>query len=115
MTAREKWVRAIDVGLLVDAIFVDFGKAFDRVDHNNLVRFLITNRFSSPLVAWIADFLRDRRSTVRVNGLLSNVHDVTSGVPQGTVLGPVLFNIYINQIPDCLHSDCLLFADDLKI
>jgi ribonuclease P/MRP protein subunit RPP40 len=108
-------MRAIDTGLPVDAIFVDFSKAFDRVDHERLLNSLVDYAFPPMLVIWLTDFLRRRSFRVRVNGVLSSSYEVKSGVPQGTVLGPILFNIYINKVPLSTMSECILFADDLKI
>ena len=67
------------------------------------------------LLKWIEDFLSERRQRVILNGRMSAWKDVTSGIPQGSVLGPVLFIIYINDMPDTTRSLCRLFADDSKM
>ena len=70
---------------------------------------------SKEIVNWIEAFISNRRQKVAVNGKESNWHDVTSGIPQGTVLGPLLFELYINDLPYLTQSDTFLFADDIKI
>ena len=64
---------------------------------------------------WVQDFLTDRKQEVSVNGMDSTTHNVTSGIPQGSVLGPILFVIYINDMPDCVAATAYLFADDIKL
>ena len=64
---------------------------------------------------WVQDFLTDRKQEVSVNGMDSTTHNVTSGIPQGSVLGPILFVIYINDMPDCVAATVYLFADDTKL
>jgi hypothetical protein len=68
-----------------------------------------------PTLNWIKDFLKNRTQKVMVNGAGSEWENVTSGIPQGSVLGPILFVIYINDLPDTVESDSYLFADDTKI
>ena len=67
------------------------------------------------ILNWVSDYLRERRQVVSINGTESDTGSVLSGVPQGTVLGPLLFVIYINDMLDSITSDCLLFADDTKV
>jgi retron-type reverse transcriptase len=91
----------------------DFAKAFDKVPHNLLIHKLTNYRFSTQVTNWIREWLRGRTSKVTVNGQLSQSINVSSGVPQGSVLGPLLFTLYINDIPSKIaHSDCRLYADD---
>ena len=99
-----------------DAIFLDFAKAFDKVDHKILYQKLQNIGISGKLLDWIKSFLSSRKQVVSVDGFLSYVADVISGVPQGTVLGPLLFLIYINDIHKCvLNSTISSFADDTRI
>ena len=64
---------------------------------------------------WISDFLNNRSQTVKVNNALSDPAPVVSGIPQGSILGPLLFIIFINDLPDCVQSICKIFADDTKV
>ncbi|CAH8868563.1 unnamed protein product [Trichobilharzia szidati] len=98
-----------------DAIFIDLSKAFDRVSHSGLLVKLGSLGINKVVTDWIQDFLKDRRQRVRVNGVSSTWESVKSGVPQGTILSPLLFLIYVNEIPSVVNSSCLLFADDIKI
>ena len=101
----------------IDCIFFDFSKAFDRIPHDLLVQRWEELGIQSNLSSWLVSFLSGRSYKVRVSGNLSVPSAVLAGVPQGTVLGPTLFLIFINTLPSDLPPDCsaLLFADDLKI
>ena len=96
----------------VDCILLDFAKAFDKVSHKKLIAKLKHNGVDGSTLLWIEDFLRSRTQVVVVDGEESDVAPVTSGVPQGTVLGPALFLVYINDLPDGLTCTPRLFADD---
>ena len=102
-------------GNVVDAIYLDFSKAFDTVPHRRLIGKLESYGIQGEILNWIKSFLQDRTQQVVVNGSTSNVAPVISGIPQGTVLGPVLFVIYINDLLDAISSDGLMFADDTKV
>ncbi len=100
----------------IDVIFLDFAKAFDKVPHSRLVHKLQAYGISGELLAWLTDFLSNRRQRVVLGENVSNWESVTSGVPQGSVLGPILFVIYINDLPSAIeHFPCKLYADDCKI
>ena len=106
---------AIGKGLSVDAIYLDFQKAFDTVPHRRLLTKLEGYGIDSKLIKWIQSFLSDRTQHVTVNGSKSREEPVISGVPQGSVLGPLLFVLYINDLPDNLECMALMFADDTKV
>lgn len=105
----------LDEGIPVDIIYIDFSKAFDTVPHKRMISKLRGFGISPQLVTWIEDFLHDRTMYVSVKGSNSATVIVKSGIPQGSVLGPTLFVLYVNDIPRCLTSPSKLAADDLKI
>ena len=109
--------KAINNGDTVDCVYLDFSKAFDSVSHKKLLQKLETQfRIKDPLLSWIKSFLEGREFQVMIEGELSTPKPVLSGVPQGSVLGPVLFILFVNDFDDCLkHSRVLKFADDMKI
>lgn len=99
----------------VDVVYTDFTKAFDRIDHNVLLNKLDTFGFSNRLLSFFASYLDRRIQFVAHNGFRSTNYVATSGVPQGSNLGPLLFLLFINDICKVIKSNQLLFADDLKI
>ena len=107
-----KW---IDVGSPVDIIYLDFQKAFDKVPHQRLLLKLKAHGIGDSITDWIEQWLTDRRQRVVVDGEVSNWKSVLSGVPQGSVLGPILFLIYINDLDESITSNVLKFADDTKL
>ena len=115
LTALNDWTCYTDLGYPTDVIYFDFRKAFDTVPHARLLLKIKEYGISGNLLAWLCGFLSNRRQRVSINGHFSELSDVTSGVPQGSVLGPLLFTIYVNDIPSCVDSSLLLFADDTKL
>ena len=99
----------------MDAIYFDFAKAFDSVPHKRLLHKIKSFGVCGNVSKWIEGFLLNRKQYVSVNGVSSKVESVLSGVPQGTVLGPILFVMYINDLLDGIKSDGVLYADDTKI
>ena len=104
-----------DEGAITDVILFDFSKAFDVVVHQLLLDKLLRLNISGNILQWISSFLKGRSMRVCVKGHKSNLRPVLSGVPQGSVLGPILFLIYVNSIACQLKSNYKIFADDLKI
>ena len=111
----EHWTRCIDDGTSVDVVYLDFQKAFDKVPHRRLLTKLEAYGVNGSILHWIKAFLSNRKQRVVVRGALSEWSTVTSGVPQGSVLGPILFIIYVNDLPDCIQSYLGIFADDTKL
>jgi hypothetical protein len=93
-------------------VILDFSKAFDKVLHQQLLKTVENYGIRSTTAKWIKSFLTGRTQRVLVEGQSSATVPVTSGVPQGSVLGPLLFLIYINDLPECVQSSTRLFADD---
>jgi ribonuclease P/MRP protein subunit RPP40 len=105
----------LDDGKSFDCIYFDFSKAFDTVPHARLIKKLISYGIDGKMLSWVKSFLNNRKQRVVVNKDMSEWSEVTSGVPQGSVLGPTLFLIYINDIDDMIESTIRLFADDTKL
>jgi hypothetical protein len=101
----------------VDVVYLDFAKAFDSVVHSKLIAKLRSFGICGMLLRWIESFLANRFQAVRVGSSYSSLCNVISGVPQGSVLGPVLFILFVNDIIDCMSDNVSvkLFADDAKI
>ena len=116
------WHFGLDSGAQVDVIHTDFAKTFDTVPHGRLL--ILTKlklyNISDKLIAWIQDFLCNRIQCICVNGEFSTWFDELSGIPQGSILGPLLFLIYSNDLPDMcalqdINTKIYLYADDAKI
>ena len=102
----------LDRNLTVDAAILDFSKAFDKVPHKRFISKLNYYGIMGPISNWLRNFLTGRTQRVLVDGAISTEVQVSSGVPQGTVLGPLGFLLYINDLPNRLTSTARLFADD---
>lgn len=105
----------VDNGERVDVVYLDFQKAFDKVPHKRLIMKIEALGVPSEIVQWIRDWLTNRRQRVVIKGEYSDWSVVKSGVPQGSVLGPLLFVIYVNDMDEGLSNKMLKFADDAKV
>ena len=111
----DKWTKVLDEGGAIDAVYLDFQKAFDKVPHRRLLSKVEAYGIRGNILHWLESFLQGRNQRVVINGVQSEQAQVVSGIPQGSVLGHVLFMIYINDLPACVESDISLFADDAKV
>ena len=106
---------ATDKIIITDVIYLDLAKAFVSVPHKRLIYKLSKYGITGNLLHWISNFLSKRRQYVRVNLALSEGKSVISGVPQRSILGPILFIFYTNDLPTDIIAKLLLFADDAKL
>jgi ribonuclease P/MRP protein subunit RPP40 len=109
------WTEAIMHNIPVDILYLDYQKAFDCVPHKRLIQQVRSFGITGPALNWIAAFLSGRKQKVRVNGSESSWAPVLSGIPQGSILGPILFSLFVNDIPGQVKSLISMFADDTKI
>jgi len=113
----DKWTECLEHGGQIDVIYTDLEKAFDKVPYKRLICKLHSYGSHKDIVKWLEAFLTNRKQRVRINDTFSSWAEVISGIPQGSVLGPVLFIIYFNNLVECFSSgtDIFLFADDAKL
>ena len=100
----ESWTQALDNGYGLDVVYLDYRKAFDSVPHQRLLEKLNEFGIKGKLRAWLEDFLMSRTMTVGVRGALSQLQAVLSGVPQGSVIGPRLFLLFVNELPNWIKN-----------
>jgi hypothetical protein len=110
-------VNSVASGKEVDVLYLDLAKAFDKVPHNLLLLKLQLHGITGQLLLWMQSYLSERKQRVVLEGASSDWLPVTSGVPQGSILGPLLFLVYVNDVPSCIinNSNIALFADDSKL
>ena len=111
----DDWITALNNHSQVGTIFLDLTKAFDLINHSILLKKLKLYQFSSTTLNWFTSYLTNRSQTVMISGKMSEPGHITSGVPQGSVLGPLLFILYINDLPLHVTSQIDMFADDTTI
>ena len=104
-----------DCGKATGLVFVDLSKAFDRVKHQALIDLLLGIGICDTGLKWFANYLSDRQQRVRVGNRFSSQSACSRGVPQGSVLGPLLFTLYVRDLPSCVDVKVLMFADDILL
>ena len=115
LNVMNSWTKALDRGESIDVVYLDFMKAFDTVPHKRLIGTLKSYGIEYYTLRWIQAFLSDRVQQVSVSGINSEWANVTSGIPQGSVLGLIIFILYINDLPENIVSNVYIFADDTKV
>ena len=111
----EEITTCVDDGSAVDVIYFDFQKAIDKDPHQRVIFKLKSNDMGNSTINWIEQWLTDRRQRVVVDGEVSSWKSVLSGVPQVSVLGPILFLVYSNDLEEWVTGKLLKFADDTKL
>jgi hypothetical protein len=114
LKVMDEWTKILDKGGKIDSVYMDFMKASDKVPHRRLLHKMHRYKISEKVIKWVESFLSNRIQKVIVNGTESKCNHITSGIPQGSDLGPILFVIYFNDMPEMVESSTYLLADDTK-
>ena len=109
---NDKILKGFDDGLVTVMILIDLQKAFDTINHDLLLKKLSIISFSDHIVKWFQSYLSNRKFTVNLENSFSEVSSISCGVPQGSILGPLLFLIYVNDMPTAVKCNLFLYADD---
>ena len=109
---NDKILKGFDDGLVTGMILIDLQKAFDTINHDILLKKLSIIGFSDHTVKWFQSYLSNRKFTVNLENSFSEVSSISCGVPQGSILGPLLFLIYVNDMPMAVKCNLFLYADD---
>ena len=109
---NEKILKGFDEGLFTGMILIDLQKAFNTINHETLLGKLHVTGFSEKALVWFKPYLSDRGFKVNINNHFSDLSKISCGVPQGSILGPLLFLLYVNDMPQAVHSDLFLYVDD---
>ena len=116
LEATNAWSVNIDNGLLNGVVFIDLTKAFDTIDHEIILRKMSYLGVDQAAIKWFSSYLSGRTQRCNVSGKLSSARTLSCGVPQGSILGPLLFLIYINDLPNSLRGAVpRMFADDTNL
>ena len=112
----DTWLENIDKGLYTGTIFIDLSKAFDTVNHDILLTKLKMYGCSSNALKWFHSYLSNRKQSVQIKNVLTISSEVKLGVPQGSILGPLLFTVFINDLPNVVkHGRIDMYADDTTL
>ena len=112
----DDWYNGLDLGKLVGLVFIDLKKAFDTVDHDILCKKLKLYGVQQRELSWFRSYLSNRKQFCRVNGVDSDIGEIEVGVPQGSCLGPLLFLVYITDLPEAVQgSSVTMYADDTSL
>ena len=116
LASMNEWTKSVEASIPVDIVYLDYSKAFDTVVTSKLVYKLEQLGIRGNFLQWIESYLSHRLQFVKLNDARSVLTEVKSGVPQGSILGPILFNLFINDLPTAVrHNNIYLYADDAKL